>query len=401
MPVSIPDIIQSEGKTYLIYNFTFFETALKNLRTTRNLFLGSDRVFDNPDLPLILLKDKPIVVIDCSFEGESQSFLRPSNQYWSEHEGPKFLNHNGSGLGAIHEDTTFMQLLHRFDAGLCEYDLDKTILLYGDANIEQNYTNWCKENKQTRVFGKCIYNPHRLLQRSLNVYSSRYGYDVHDYVPNMLFKPKHFICMNAVSKPHRFEMVNFLFKNNWQHKGHISWLNRRNWSNYRRYSSFGDSVFRCQTLQLDFDTEELDQGNNQLKIPSQYREACFDIVNESTANDIDIFVTDKTWKAILQKTPFIIFGSKNSHKHLEEYFGIKPYTDLFDYRFDNLNFEERFASIKHDNLERLLNMDIHELNEIVNSDKMQELLEYNKAQLLTHVIDDNRWDKWRPVLTGL
>ena len=398
----IPDIIQSEGKTYLIYNFTFMETALDCLRNTIKIFLGSDRVFDNPDLPLILLKDKPIVVIDCSFEGESASFLRPSNQYHPEHEGPKFLNHNNSGLGDIHEDKTFMQLLHSLDAGLCQYDLDKTILLYGDANIEQNYTNWCKKNKQTRVFGKCIYNPHRLLQRSLNVYSGIYGGSVYDYIPNMLFKPKHFICMNGVSKPHRFEMVNFLFKNNWQGKGHISWLNRRNSDNYRRYSTLTPtSVFRCQTLQLDFDSEELDQGTNQLKISSQYREACFDIVNESTANDEDIFITDKTWKAILQKTPFIIFGSKNSHKHLEEYFGIKPYTELFDYKFDGLNFEERFHSLKHDNLVRLINMDIHKLNEIVNSDKMQELLEYNKTQLLSKGIDDTRWDKWLPVLRKL
>jgi hypothetical protein len=137
--------------------------------------------------------------------------------------------------------------------------------------------------------------------------------------------------------------------------------------------------------------------------PPQYREACFDIVNETIVSDSYLFITDKTWKPILQKTPFIIFGSKNSHKHLEEYFGIKPYTDLFDYRFDNLDYEERFASIKHDNLERLLNMDIHELNEIVNSDKMQELLEYNKAQLLSHIFNppkDTRLHGLSNTMTG-
>ena len=129
------------------------------------------------------------------------------------------------------------------------------------------------------------------------------------------------------------------------------------------------------------------------------REACFDIVNESSVNDDDIFITEKTWKAILQKTPFIIFGSKNSHKHLEEYFGIKPYIELFDYKFDGLNLDERFHSIKHDNLVRLINMDIHKLNEIVNSNKMQDLLEYNKEQLLKFFVDPTRWDSYFPVLS--
>ena len=64
---------------------------------------------------------------------------------------------------------------------------------------------------------------------------------------------------------------------------------------------------------------------------------------------------------------------------------------MFDYRFDTLDYNERFASIKDNNLERLLNMDINELNEIVNSDKMQDLLEYNRKQLLNHALDNNKF----------
>jgi hypothetical protein len=208
--------------------------------------------------------------------------------------------------------------------------------------------------------------------------------------------------MNAFSKPHRFEMINFLYRYNLQNKGHISWLNRhgepiRRYSRY--YSGLEYNVFDCKTLELDFTGPELSIASQQLQVPSQYREACFDIVNESSANDDDIFITEKTWKAILQKTPFIIFGSKNSHKHLEEYFGIKPYIELFDYKFDGLNLDERFHSIKHDNLVRLINMDIHKLNEIVNSNKMQDLLEYNKEQLLKFFVDPTRWDSYFPVLS--
>jgi hypothetical protein len=354
---------------------------IDTLRDSKDLFLKS--------------KDKPIVVIDASLEGESTSFLYPRTKY-------ELQTHNASGLGGLIGDQTILELLHHPDIGLSEYDLDKTILLYGDANIEENYINWCKENNQKRVFGKCIYNPYLLLQRSLMFYLESYDYSSYDYVPNESFKPKHFVCLNAFSKPHRFEMVNFLYRYNLQNKGHISWLNRhgeptRKYSKY--YFELEDNVFDCKTLELDFTGDELGISSQQLQVPPQYREACFDIVNESSANDEDIFITEKTWKAILQKTPFIIFGSKNSHKHLEEYFGIKPYTDLFDYKFDGLDFDERFHSIKHDNLVRLINMDIHKLNKIVNSDKMQDLLEYNKEQLLKFVVDSTRWDSYYPVLS--
>ncbi len=368
---------------YLIFDFSTPLEDIKELRNNNKLFLKSN--------------DKPVVVIDASLEGESTSFLYPIRDYESH-------THNGTGLGGAVDNTAknVLELLHLPEAGLCEYDLDKTILLYGDANIEQNYTNWCKKNNQKRVFGKCIYNPHGLLQRSLVFYLETYDNSSYDYIPNESFKPKHFVCLNGVSKSHRFEMINFLFRHNFQCRGHISWLNRKG-SEERKYSKYytklEDNVFDCKTLELDFKNHELSISSQQLQVPSQYREACFDIVNESTANDDDIFITEKTWKAILQKTPFIIFGSKNSHKHLEEYFGIKPYTELFDYKFDGLNFDERFHSLKHDNLVRLINMDIHKLNEIVNLDMMQELLEYNKELLLKLLSAQNRWDRWHPVLT--
>mgnify|MGYP006161799601 CR=1 FL=1 len=364
------------------FSFSVPMSDIDTLRDSKDLFLKS--------------KDKPVVVIDASLEGESTSFLYPRSTYKSQ-------THNASGLGATVGDKTILELLHHPDAGLSEYDLDKIILLYGDANIEKNYTKWCKENNQKPVFGKCIYNPYTLLQRSLVFYLETYDYSSYDYVPNESFKPKHFICMNAFSKPHRFEMVNFLYRYNLQNKGHISWLNRhgdatRRWSRY--YNKLEDNVFDCKTLELDFTGPELGILSQQLQVPPQYREACFDIVNESSVNDEDIFITEKTYKAILQKTPFIIFGSKNSHKHLEEYFGIKPYTDLFDYKFDGLNLGERFHSIKHDNLVRLINMDIHKLNEIVNSDKMQDLLEYNKEQLLKFFVDSTRWDSYYPMASS-
>ncbi len=350
------DLIESEGTKYLIYNFNDPGKAWETIDSTKHLFLKAD--------------DKPIVVIDGSFEGAA--FFQNNREVTAD--------------GVRSFRATHSHVFFKLHGLLSKYRLDRTVFVYGDANIEQNYINWCKTNNLKSVFGKCIYRPYTLLQRSLECHNLNLTQ------PNLSFKPKHFICLNAVARPHRFEMVNLLYENDWQHKGHISWLRRHK---DVIYPVQDNHYFNQETLQLDFDREEINIGgggihSNQLLCPPQYRESCFDIVNETIVSDNYLFITDKTWKPILQKTPFIIHGSKNSHKHLEEYFGIKPYTDLFDYKFDTLDYNERFTSIKDDNLERLLNMDINELNEIVNSDKMQELLEFNKAQLLTQIFNRPR-----------
>jgi hypothetical protein len=346
-------LLESEDHRYLIYTHGNLEELLTVFEKTKHLFLEAI--------------DKPTVVIDGSFEGGV--FQR--GLHWLQGD-------------RVSSDYVAFSKIH---ALLSEYRTDLTALVYGDANLQQNYLRWCRDNNSSPIFAQLIYRPQTLLQRSLEFQN------LNPTKPNLSFKPKHFICLNGVARIHRFEMVNLLYENNWQHKGHISWLKR-----YSGNELAGDPTYPIQDhhhfnqeiLKLDFDGKEINTSGSsgkQLLCPPQYRGACFDIVNETTVSDTALFVTDKTWKPILQKTPFIIHGSKNVHKHLEEYFGIKPYTDLFDYRFDTLDYKERFASIKDDNLERLLNMDIHELNEIVNSDKMQDLLEYNKKQLLTHFID--------------
>ena len=74
-----PCIIESEGKTYLIYNFTDINRGFNYLQNTKDLFLKT------------ITEDKPIVVIDGSFEGEADrswshvvTFLTGWDSIWNE-----------------------------------------------------------------------------------------------------------------------------------------------------------------------------------------------------------------------------------------------------------------------------------------------------------------------------
>jgi len=324
----VPHRIISNNRTYLIYDLDNSpEDAFEDLKNTKNTIL-TDR--------------DAIIVISNPFEGEIPTERSPN-----------------LGLNLVQ-----LHLLLR------DYKSNKIILATSDANIEESYSSWCEWNGVEKVFEKCIYTSYAHLSRVVD--------EVTIQVNNQ-FKSKHYICMNAVTKPHRFSTVEMLFANEWNTKGYISYLNRNGPD--KRLST---QNFQGQKLYLDFDRDELNTGKNQQVLPSQYRDACFDIVTESSVSDVSLFITEKTWKPILNKTPFIPLGDKGICRHLEEYFGIKPYTDLFNYSFDTLDYPERLYRMKEDNFDRLLNMNIHELNEIINSDKMQELLEYNKVQLLNH-----------------
>ena len=325
--------------SYLIYNFWTPELTWPLLVSSKDLFLKEKTPYE---------KRKPIVVIDVSIEGECNSqddtFLAGWGNYWTE--------------------------LHSL---LSEYDSENIILLSNDANISKKYTKWLRLHNVKRVFGRCVYRPRTLLERSIAHFENT------PTQSKKSFKSKHFICMNSRSKSHRFNMVELLFANNWNSKGYISYLNR--------YGVINKSTdfFQGQTITLDFDADNINNGGNQETLPSQYADVCFDIVTESIVCDTSLHITEKVWKPILHEKPFIILGPKYAHNHLQTHFGIKPYFDLFNYEFDCLDYPERLHNMKEKNLERLLNMDINKLNEIVNSDSMKEQMAYNKSQLLAYL----------------
>jgi hypothetical protein len=325
----MPNIISRNNKTYLVYDFDCGrERGFGDLLSTKDLWIKS--------------KDKPYVVISNAYEGE--------------------IHHK--------QADTFIERLHTV---LREYDHDKIILVMADANLEKNYKRWYKNYKEPRVIGHCVYYPYTLLRRSIESFNA---YKINKKY--MTKKPKHFICMNGAAKPHRFHMVETLYSNDWNHKGHITYLNRYG----ENTKHMANENFQGQTIKLDFDAKTIDEGSNQEKLPPEYREAIFDVVTESIVSDTSVFITEKTWKPILQKVPFLPLGSKKMCKHLQEFFGIKLYNNMFNYSFDYIDYPNRLHRIKEDNLRRLINTPTAELNDIINSDKMQKQLLYNQSQLI-------------------
>lgn len=94
------------------------------------------------------------------------------------------------------------------------------------------------------------------------------------------------------------------------------------------------------------------------------------------------FVTEKTFRPILLKHPFLCYGAKNQNQEITKY-GFKLYDEIFDYEFDSKdNIEDRiFGIIK--NLDNLKEKNYNDLYK-----KIESKLEYNKNHALKIRLND-------------
>ena len=67
--------------------------------------------------------------------------------------------------------------------------------------------------------------------------------------------------------------------------------------------------------------------------PDQQRHVLMDVITES--NLAASFFTEKTFKAIANGMPFVIFGMVNANQMLTEKFGFKLYPEMISYDFDS------------------------------------------------------------------
>ena len=88
------------------------------------------------------------------------------------------------------------------------------------------------------------------------------------------------------------------------------------------------------------------------------------------------FVTEKTYRPILLKHPFLCYGAKNQNKEITKY-GFKLYDEIFDYEFDSKDdINDRILGIIN-NLNNLKNENYYDLYK-----KIEPKLIYNKNHAL-------------------
>ena len=112
----------------------------------------------------------------------------------------------------------------------------------------------------------------------------------------------------------------------------------------------------------------------QMCVPLEYVQSCADLVTESFVGD-SLSYTEKTWKPIALKKPFLLMSGKNAYKYLKV-MGYELYDELFDYSFDDKDFNTRFSSII-DQVKTLCKISTKEFAEQISDEKIKSKIEYN------------------------
>ena len=170
------------------------------------------------------------------------------------------------------------------------------------------------------------------------------------------------ISLNCTRKPHRIDLLRALqgeerfiysyypFEDEGQINsffndgGEVDLLNELTELNEIKKSGLlSKKPLKERTREDLLDEWELKQQSREESVPLEYVESCIDLVTEAYFDEGTV-ITEKAYKPMLYKKPFIILGPRYIHQALKN-IGFKLYDELFDYSFEDKPYEERLNSV--------------------------------------------------------
>ena len=166
-----------------------------------------------------------------------------------------------------------------------------------------------------------------------------------------------YLCYNNKSRYHRCQLMDNLSKNDLLDNGLISWRMNSNHENQKYDFKYWNETL----LNIDLNNDEKSSSYEWEK-EILNTNSFLTIVTESS--DDFLFVTEKTFKAILLEQPFICLGYMTQNRILQEY-GFELYDEIIDYTFDSKpNLKERIDGVIN-NLLNLKNQNLNDLNNLI------------------------------------
>lgn len=265
-------------------------------------------------------------------------------------------------------------------------------LIYSNLNVQSEYRAFKKEYGIDDPFIK-IYSIDYFRQHYRNTLDNLNE----DYLNRNLFhlnKKKDFVCYNGKIRLHRLfatyelkkrhlldnalysfigETVTSNFKNN---EDYIKELNKFTYND----NKLVEYIKNWKPIYLDkkpknFTNSNFDKVNE--TIDEHYSQTFFSLISETTVSSL--FVTEKTYKPILNEHPFIIIGCLGILKYLRG-LGFKTYPEFFDESYDDIiNPKDRIIKII-DEIDEFCNLPYKAKMERYIS--VQDKVEYNKKIFL-------------------
>lgn len=260
--------------------------------------------------------------------------------------------------------------------------------IFGDLNFNQNY--------KTRKFG----NDYKVTSFDFfqsdyrdQVYSKWFGeykecakkrqqeyIDPNDLIVRNKLRPKKFLSLNGSLRPHRILAISEMKRRNIIQHGKVSLLGRHGdrynidnlyWldsllDNKPKNNQIKEFLFKYlqdwTPLQLDIDTDELTKDDRQ-QDKMLYLDTYFSFVTETEIVSFNLFITEKTFKPIVNLHPFLLMGNKGILQYLRDE-GYHTFPAMFNESYDDEpDPRKRFTLVMDelDNFSKLPQNQLHEL----------------------------------------
>ena len=290
----------------------------------------------------------------------------------------------------VWEDYSAPEVFEQIHRYCKEKNVSPSKVIYGSGSIAlyHDYEIFLKSNPVKEKI-KLYFNPYWILYSFGN-------YSCESLEP---LEERDYICLNRVWKDHRIIFLYLLDKYSLLDDGYVSFPDEDYsfmWDNifdlvkqihYFHREHIDISVFKKLPLVVDLpsldykvdDNDEFGNFENVNRMTDElvkfYEKSLIAIINETHIFNerSSCFITEKTWKTIIAKKPFMINGTKHSLRYLQ-LFGFKTFNEIFDERYDDYHAADGTREL----------MIIHNLYEFVHNPH-----KYDIVRSVDHIVQHN------------
>ena len=321
---------------------------------------NNDTFFIDFNKFLIDFKDKNFSFFNTSIVDSEKHISKLFKNY--EHKGEHIFIHLGYEQHIPEEtEPTILNLLFEKDI-----DIDKVYVItsnynYKDSHLKHIHFEYYEYAMQQIVFKNGNFKRWNV-SLDVDVVNKR-----HD---------KKFMCLNGNSNAYRKDITKFFIDNDLLNQSSYSYKDEDIHLVYDK--KFDERYRNNNTIE---ENRKIAYNNNcilYLDEEFSYENSVY-VVTEGSFNDNPqmMFLTEKTYKAILLKMPFIIIGQPGSLKFLKS-LGYKTFNHMWDEQYDNITDPlTRINKIK----ELILHLSKVDLKKLVSDN--YNILEYNYRKLLS------------------
>ena len=243
-----------------------------------------------------------------------------------------------------------------------EWDVSPTRLIYVTGNMiaDNVYEKWCDDNN-INVRMKVIPYAHFELDMGMTTWGRNKETSLNklpNFQDNLNYKLensdklKTYACLNKRIRPHRVWFYNYLYHSGLLDKGLVS-MNEfdKHWYSWEGKHFEQGELDECSSVLplLVYETPNnvLDDNIYINRFPEQVvKDTFFTVVSEAHCGDFDqtMFLSEKTFKVIGCRHPFLIMGNKDSMSMMRK-IGYKTFDGFIDEGFDTLPTHERLKYI--------------------------------------------------------